>query len=81
MFRIALHKAIRAHPLRVLAPVPKAAAKPLSSSAAPEAATSSSSGLLGAVAATFGTYMLADFLSNFLQHPTQQVRRRGIEPL
>jgi hypothetical protein len=27
----------------------------------------------GAVATTFGTYMLADFLSNFIQHPTQKV--------
>jgi len=27
----------------------------------------------GAVATTFGTYMMADFLSNFIQHPTQKV--------
>lgn len=26
-----------------------------------------------AVATTFGTYMLADFLSNFIQHPTQKM--------
>lgn len=29
--------------------------------------------LLVAVGTTFGTYMIADFLSNFLQHPTQKV--------
>jgi hypothetical protein len=28
---------------------------------------------MGAVATTFGTYMIADFLSNFIQHPTQKV--------
>jgi mevalonate pyrophosphate decarboxylase len=50
-----------------------------SSPAAGEASSSSSSGsaaLAAAVATTFGTYMLADTLSNFLQHPTQKVRRR-----
>jgi len=39
-----------------------------------EAAGSSSAGagaLLAAVGSTFGTYMVADFLSNFIQHPTQ----------
>ncbi|GKY96611.1 hypothetical protein MPSEU_000620700 [Mayamaea pseudoterrestris] len=46
--------------------------KRLSSSTASEA--SSSSSLIMAVTATFGTYMLADFLSNFLQHPTQKLR-------
>ena len=30
-------------------------------------------GLLTAVGTTFFTYMTADFLSNFLQHPTQKV--------
>jgi hypothetical protein len=30
---------------------------------------------LSAVGMTFGTYMCADFLSNFIQHPTQKVRR------
>jgi hypothetical protein len=29
--------------------------------------------LLAAVGTTFVTYMTADFLSNFIQHPTQQV--------
>jgi len=29
--------------------------------------------LVAAVGTTFGTYMIADFLSNFLQHPTQKV--------
>jgi hypothetical protein len=38
-------------------------------------ATSAASGLIAAVGTTFGTYMLADFLSNFIQHPTQTVRR------
>ena len=27
-----------------------------------------------AVGTTFGTYVTADFLSNFIQHPTQKVR-------
>ena len=36
-------------------------------------ATSGNEGLLAAVGVTFGTYMIADFLSNFIQHPTQQV--------
>lgn len=31
--------------------------------------------LATAVGTTFVTYMTADFLSNFIQHPTQQVRR------
>jgi Na+-translocating ferredoxin:NAD+ oxidoreductase RnfE subunit len=31
-------------------------------------------GLVAAVGTTFVTYMTADFLSNFLQHPTQRVR-------
>lgn len=30
----------------------------------------------GAVLTTFGTYMLADFLSNFIQHPSQLVSPR-----
>ena len=29
---------------------------------------------VAAVGTTFATYMLADFLSNFIQHPTQKVR-------
>jgi hypothetical protein len=32
------------------------------------------SGLAVAVVTTFGTYMMADTLSNFIQHPTQKVR-------
>jgi hypothetical protein len=39
-------------------------------------ATSAASGLLTAVGTTFGTYMLADFLSNFIQHPTQKVSKK-----
>lgn len=31
------------------------------------------SGLVMAVGTTFVTYMTADFLSNFIQHPTQKV--------
>jgi hypothetical protein len=37
-----------------------------------ESSAAASNGLAAAVATTFGTYMLADFLSNFLQHPTQK---------
>jgi hypothetical protein len=40
-----------------------------------ENATSAASGLIAAVGTTFGTYMLADFLSNFIQHPTQKVSK------
>ena len=41
---------------------------------AEEAAASAGLGaLVAAVGTTFGTYMLADFLSNFIQHPTQLV--------
>ena len=61
MFRNAFRKFVRAPPL---------ASKKLSTAPVEEA---SSSGLVTAVATTFGTYMLADFLSNFLQHPTQKV--------
>lgn len=39
-----------------------------------EATTTGSGALVAAVGTTFGTYMLADFFSNFLQHPTQLVR-------
>lgn len=43
--------------------------------AAAEAESSGAAGgLAAAVATTFGTYMCADFLSNFIQHPTQKVR-------
>jgi hypothetical protein len=31
-------------------------------------------GLVTAMGTTFATYMMADFLSNFIQHPTQKVR-------
>lgn len=44
---------------------------------APVGASSSAGGngaLVGAVGTTFVTYMCADFLSNFLLHPTQKVR-------
>lgn len=30
-------------------------------------------GLVAGVATTFVTYMVADYLSNFIQHPTQKV--------
>lgn len=33
----------------------------------------SSPSLITAVGTTFGTYMIADFLSNFIQHPTQKM--------
>jgi len=38
-----------------------------------EPGTGGAGALVAAVGTTFGTYMLADFLSNFLQHPTQAV--------
>jgi hypothetical protein len=44
-----------------------------SSSAGAEETAAAGGGLAVAVATTFGTYMLADFLSNFIQHPTQKV--------
>jgi hypothetical protein len=43
-------------------------------STAEEAVTPGLGPLLAAVGTTFGTYMMADFLSNFIQHPTQLVR-------
>jgi len=46
-------------------------AKPPSASA--EETSSAAGGLVAAVATTFGTYMAADFLSNFIQHPTQKM--------
>jgi DNA-binding transcriptional LysR family regulator len=47
-----------------------------SSSSSNEEAASAGGSLFAGVAATFGTYMAADFLSNFIQHPTQKVRVR-----
>jgi hypothetical protein len=44
-----------------------------SSGAGAEETAAAGGGLAAAVATTFGTYMLADFLSNFIQHPTQKV--------
>ncbi|KAL3798847.1 hypothetical protein HJC23_004635 [Cyclotella cryptica] len=38
-----------------------------------DAGASESAFAAGAVVTTFGTYMLADFLSNFIQHPTQKM--------
>lgn len=32
-----------------------------------------------AVGTTFGTYCVADFLSNFIQHPTQKVRVKKVK--
>ena len=45
-----------------------------SSTAAATAESVGAGGLVVAVGTTFGTYMIADFLSNFIQHPTQKVR-------
>jgi hypothetical protein len=47
-------------------------AKSTTTSAASEG-SAASGGLVIAVGTTFGTYMIADFLSNFIQHPTQKV--------
>ena len=48
-----------------------------STSAGPHESASSGGGesafALVAVGTTFVTYMMADFLSNFIQHPTQKV--------
>jgi hypothetical protein len=44
-----------------------------SSSSSNEEAASDGGSLIAGVAATFGTYMMADFLSNFIQHPSQKV--------
>ena len=49
-------------------------AKSTTSSTAATAESVSAGGLVVAVGTTFGTYMIADFLSNFIQHPTQKVR-------
>lgn len=38
-----------------------------------EESAAGAGGLIVAVGTTFGTYMTADFLSNFIQHPTQKV--------
>jgi hypothetical protein len=40
-------------------------------SAAVDEAPAGAGALVAAVGTTFGTYMIADFLSNFIQHPTQ----------
>jgi len=45
-----------------------------SSTAAASEGSVGAGGLVVAVGTTFGTYMIADFLSNFIQHPTQKVR-------
>jgi hypothetical protein len=34
-----------------------------------------------AVATTFGTYMIADYLSNYIQHPTQKMDYGIFNPL
>ena len=62
----------------------KSAARRMKSSSAKEAAAEAESdaaagGLAVAVATTFGTYMCADFLSNFLQHPTQKVSKKYLK--
>jgi hypothetical protein len=48
-------------------------AKSNSADATDETASTGGS-LVIAVGTTFGTYMIADFLSNFIQHPTLQVK-------
>ncbi|KAL3757482.1 hypothetical protein ACHAWU_006689 [Discostella pseudostelligera] len=50
-------------------------AKSTSTSAA-SSEEAASGNLAVAVATTFGTYMLADFLSNFIQHPIQKASLR-----
>lgn len=47
----------------------KSTSAPPKNDCAPESAFAAA-----AVGTTFVTYMLADFLSNFIQHPTQKVR-------
>ena len=37
--------------------------------------------LVAGVATTFATYMTADFLSNFIQHPTQKVYLYNKDPV
>lgn len=57
------------------------ATRKLSTTVAPPTevvAAASGTSLAVAVATTFGTYMLADTLSNFLQHPTQKVRKATV---
>ena len=44
-----------------------------SKSSSAEEATEAGGSLAVAVATTFGTYMIADFLSNFIQHPYHKV--------
>ena len=44
------------------------------STTAEEAASGGAGALVAAVGTTFVTYMTADFLANFIQHPTQKVR-------
>ena len=50
-----------------------AVAVQLMSTGVPVEEVSGGGALLTAVGTTFVTYMTADFLSNFLQHPTQKV--------
>lgn len=59
--------AYRAASLRIV----RHTSRRLKSSVPMEEASSGWNALVGAVGATFGTYCLADFLSNFIQHPTQ----------
>ena len=49
-----------------------------STAAASEGSSVGAGGLVVAVGTTFGTYMIADFLSNFIQHPTQKVRYNSV---
>lgn len=62
---MSLFSKVRNVPLRV-------ASHKMSASATPQEVPGAGA-LLSAVGATFVTYMTADFLSNFLQHPTQKV--------
>ena len=50
-----------------------------SAKAGEEEAAQAGAGLAVAMGTTFMTYMAADFLSNFIQHPTQKVRAGGEE--
>lgn len=53
--------------------IARSSARRFKSTAPIEHATEGQGALMAAVGTTFVTYMTADFLSNFLQHPTQKV--------
>ena len=62
---MSLFSKVRNVPMRVVS-------RKMSASALPKEEPGAGA-LFAAVGATFVTYMTADFLSNFLQHPTQKV--------